>query len=174
MGVNCACFSLRRAFGDALNAERLVNSFALLFFNIMKKLFLSLIATMIATVSFAQGSLLATLSHEGQISAYYGASALGQALEAADNGDVITLSSGQFNATNITKAVTLRGAGMSVSTDSLNSHEATIIQGDYTINLSDTLQGRLTMEGLYFNGGVTYSGALNNAQFLKCRFSNFV
>ena len=137
----------------------------------MKKLLLTLIALVCATVSYAQGSLLATLSHDGQISAYYGASALKAALEAATDGDVITLSSGQFNAVDITKAITLRGAGMSVSTDSINPHESTIIQGNYTINLADSLAGRIVMEGLYMNGTVTYSGVLKNAQFLKCRFS---
>lgn len=137
----------------------------------MKKLLLTFVALVCATVSYAQGSLLATLSHDGQISAYYGASALKAALEAATDGDVITLSSGQFNAVNITKAITLRGAGMSVSTDSINPHESTIIQGDYTINLADSLAGRIVMEGLYMNGKVTYSGTLKNAQFLKCRFS---
>ena len=141
------------------------------FFIIMKKLLLTFVALVCATVSYAQGSLLATLSHDGQISAYYGASALKAALEAATDGDVITLSSGQFNAVNITKAITLRGAGMSVSTDSINPHESTIIQGDYTINLADSLAGRIVMEGLYMNGKVTYSGVLKNAQFLKCRFS---
>lgn len=140
-------------------------------FNAMKKAFLSLVAFVFATVCFAQGSLLATLSHNGQISAYYGASALKTALEAAADGDVITLSSGQFNAADITKAVTLRGAGMSVSTDSLQTHESTIIQGDYAINLADTLQGRIIMEGIYMNGTVTYKGTVKNAQFLKCRFS---
>ena len=137
----------------------------------MKKLLLTFVALVCATVSYAQGSLLATLSHDGQISAYYGASALKAALEAATDGDVITLSSGQFNAVNITKAITLRGAGMSVSTDSINPHESTIIQGNYTINLADSLAGRIVMEGLYMNGTVTYSGVLKNAQFLKCRFS---
>lgn len=137
----------------------------------MKKAFLSLVAFVFATVCFAQGSLLATLSHNGQISAYYGASALKTALEAAADGDVITLSSGQFNAADITKAVTLRGAGMSVSTDSLQTHESTIIQGDYAIDLADTLQGRIIMEGIYMNGKVTYKGTVKNAQFLKCRFS---
>ena len=137
----------------------------------MKKLLLSFVALVCATVSYAQGSLLATLSHDGQISAYYGASALKAALEAATDGDVITLSSGQFHAVDITKAITLRGAGMSVSTDSINPHESTIIQGNYTINLADSLAGRIVMEGLYMNGKVTYSGVLKNAQFLKCRFS---
>lgn len=141
----------------------------------MKKLFLSLVAAMMtATVSFAQGSLLATLSHDGTISAFYGANALKLAVTAAEDGDAITLSSGQFNAVNITKAVVLRGAGMSVSTDSINSHEPTIIQGSFTINVADSIEERLTMEGLYVNGGVTFSGTLKNAQFLKCRFQNFL
>lgn len=141
------------------------------FFIAMKKLLLTFVALVCATVSYAQGSLLATLSHDGQISAYYGASALKAALEAATDGDVITLSSGQFNAVDITKAITLRGAGMSVSNDSTNTHESTIIQGNFQINLADSLQGRIIMEGLYVNGNVTYVGTLKNAQFLKCRFN---
>ena len=139
----------------------------------MKKLFSLLSMLSMSMVVFAQGSLLATLSHDGEICAFYGASALTSAVAAAENGDVITLSSGQFNAVDITKPITLRGAGMSVSTDSINSHEATIVQGDFTINLADSLEGRIVMEGLYFNQSVTYAGVLKNAQFLKCRFSKF-
>ena len=140
----------------------------------MKKLFSFISMFCMSMIVFAQGSLLATLSHDGNISAFYGASALKSAVAAAESGDVITLSSGQFSATNITKPITLRGAGMSISTDSLNAHEATIIQGSFTINIADSLEGRLAMEGLYFNNGITYSGILNNAQFLKCRFLNFI
>lgn len=137
----------------------------------MKKILLSFVAFVFATVCLAQGSLLATLSHEGEISAYYGASALKAALTAAADGDVITLSSGQFTAVDITKAITLRGAGMSISNDSTNTHESTIIQGNFQINLADSLQGRIIMEGMYINGNVTYVGTLKNAQFLKCRFN---
>lgn len=140
----------------------------------MKKLFSFISMFCMSMIVFAQGSLLATLSHDGNISAFYGASALKSAVAAAESGDVITLSSGQFSATNITKPITLRGAGMSISTDSLNAHEATIIQGSFSINIADSLEGRLAMEGLYFNNGITYSGVLNNAQFLKCRFLNFI
>ena len=140
-------------------------------FIIMKKILLSFVAFVFATVCLAQGSLLATLSHDGEISAYYGASALKAALTAAVDGDVITLSSGQFTAVNITKAVTLRGAGMSVRNDSTNTQESTIIQGDFQISLAESLQGRIIMEGMYINGNVTYVGTLKNAQFLKCRFN---
>ena len=138
----------------------------------MKKFFVSLVVAMMATTaSFAQSSLLATLSHDGSISAFYGANALKSALAAAESGDVITLSSGQFNAADITKPVTLRGAGMFISTDSINAHESTIILNNFNINISDSLSGRLLMEGLYLKGGVTYAGSINNAQFQKCRFS---
>lgn len=139
----------------------------------MKKLFLSLIAMMCAMAMYGQGSLLATLSHNGEISAFYGIDALKSTMAAADNGDVITLSSGQFNAATIDKAVTLRGAGMSINTDSVNSHGSTLIQNNFTINLSDTLTGRLVMEGLYMKNDITYKGHVKNAQFLKCRFSDF-
>lgn len=142
----------------------------------MKKFYSLVLLTMmmVASKSFAQGSLLATLSHDGNISAYYGAEALKSALAEADNGDIITLSSGQFNAGNITKNVVIRGAGMSLSTDSLNSHEATLIQNNFTISLADTLDNHLIMEGLYFKGDITYSGTIKNAQFMKCRFKNFI
>lgn len=136
----------------------------------MKKFFISLVATMIATVSFAQGSLLATLSHDGEISTYYGTSALSEAMSKAVDGDAITLSAGQFNAVNITKAITLRGAGMSIVNDSVNSHESTILTGEFTIDINDSTDAhRFAMEGLYINSTVKY-GKLKNAQFLKCRF----
>lgn len=142
----------------------------------MKKFFFSLVAaTMAATGTvFAQGSLLATLSHDGNISAYYGAEALKSAMAEAQAGDVITLSSGQFNAVDIDKPVTLRGAGMSVGTDSLNSHEPTIVQNAFTISIADSLSSRLLVEGIYFKNGITYGATIKNAQFMKCRFLNFI
>lgn len=136
----------------------------------MKKLFLSLVALMAATMSFAQSSLLATLSHEGTISTYYGTTALKEALDKAENGDAITLSAGQFLAANITKAITLRGAGMSTRNDSINSHETSIVQGTFSINIADSLSERLIVEGIYFNSAITYEGKLRNALFMKSRF----
>ena len=139
----------------------------------MKKFFLSLVAAIVAaTATYAQSSMLATLSHEGEIRAFYGPDALKSAVMVAEDGDVITLSSGQFNATNIDKVITLRGAGMSVSTDLLNPHGATMIQGDFSINITDTQSGRIVMEGLYMKNDITYSGTIRNAQFLKCRFNS--
>lgn len=136
----------------------------------MKKIFLFLIAMMIATVSLAQTSLLATLSHDGTISTYYGSTALKEALAKADDGDAITLSAGQFLASNINKAITLRGAGMSINSDSINSHESTIVQGEFDVDIADGTSNRLNIEGLYFTSKLTYNGTIRNALFMKCRF----
>lgn len=138
----------------------------------MKKLFLSIVAAVVsATTVFAQSSMLATLSHGGDINVYYGATALRDAHAAAENGDVITLSSGTYVATDITKAVTIRGAGMGIDTTVVA--EPTVITGDFTINIADTVTKHLTMEGIYTNSRVYYSGTLKNAMFMKCRFGEF-
>ena len=138
----------------------------------MKKFFISLFVSLMGTTSaFAQSSLLATLNHEGTISTFYGATALREAHSAADHGDVITLSSGTFVSTGITKAITLRGAGMGI--DAATQSEPTIISGNIIININDTVTKRLTIEGIYNNSVVYYStSTLKNAMFLKCRFKN--
>ena len=80
----------------------------------MKKLFLSLVATTLCAMGmFAQSSLVATLQHGSNIQAFYGDEALSAAHEAAVDGDIITLSSGNFKGCDISKAITLRGEGMS-------------------------------------------------------------
>ena len=132
----------------------------------MKKYFLSLVTMVIAAVSFAQGSLLATLNHEGTVSTFYGASAWKDAHNAATHGDVITLSSGTFVATDITKAVTVRGAGMGIDTTSVA--EPTVITGDFSINIPDSVTKRLTLEGIYSNHEIRYK-TVKNPLFLKCR-----
>ena len=68
----------------------------------MKKLLLSVVAIIVASTSFAQNTVVASLSHEGKPTMFYGVGALQQAVAAAESGDIISLSSGTFNATNIT------------------------------------------------------------------------
>lgn len=136
----------------------------------MKKTFL--LVVLMSLIGFkvnAQSSLIATLSHENDVKVFYGASALKEAHEAAVGGDVITLSAGRFNAVNISKAITLRGASMAL--DTVYNNEPTVLSGDFSINVSDTLN-RLTLEGLYSNHTIKYSGALENAMFIKCRFKS--
>lgn len=135
----------------------------------MKKLFLSLVAAlMAATATYAQSSMLATLSHDGEITTFYGASALAQAHAAAVSGDVITLSSGTFSAINITKGVTIRGAGMAF--DPQTQSEPTIITNDFAIEIPTTDTSRLTIEGIYHNANIYYRGTLTGAMFMKSRF----
>ena len=136
----------------------------------MKKSFLSLVLTLclFAGSAIAQSSMLATLSHEGEISVFYGANALKEAHTAAAHGDVITLSSGSFNATDITKAITLRGAG--VETNTSRNIYPTIITGDFSIALSDSVEQNLTIEGIFNNFTVTIKNGLDNATFIKDRF----
>lgn len=136
----------------------------------MKKFFISLVVSLMGTtMASAQSSMLATLNHDGTISTFYGSTALREAHAAAENGDVITLSSGTFVSTDITKAITLRGAGMGI--DAATQSEPTIISGGFNININDTVTKRLTIEGIYNNSYVFYStSTLKNAMFLKCRF----
>ena len=138
----------------------------------MKKLFVSLVAAIVATTAcFGQSSLLATLSHEGTISTFYGAGALRAAHAAAADGDIITLSSGSFVSTDITKGITLRGAGMEVNSEVHG--EPTIISGDFSINIPEETTERLTIEGIYHNATIGVSKRLENATFLKNRFRIF-
>lgn len=135
-----------------------------------KRIFFALLAVVLCTMgASAQSSLLATLNHEGTISTYYGTGALQEAYKAATHGDVITLSSGSFLGTDIQKAITLRGAGMVV--DTVSHTEPTVISNDFTINVSDTIGHRFTMEGIYSNQDIKIS-CLQNAMFLKCRFKD--
>ena len=135
----------------------------------MKKLFslmLLFVATVLTNNAFAQGSLLATLNHEGTISTFYGSQAWKNAHDAAANGDVITLSSGNFVAVDITKAITVRGAGMGI--DSTAVSEPPVITGNFNINIAEPGSNRLTLEGIYSNHTITYKNVVNPL-FLKCR-----
>lgn len=130
----------------------------------MKKFYLLLVAILIATTSFAQ-QMLATLNHNDSITVYYGLDAFKQAHAAAVNGDIITLSSGTFNSTTITKAVTIRGAGGWA--DSLGSQ--TTIREETTINVPQDSVHNLVLEGIYTFQNVRVQNAYN-PQFVKCRF----
>lgn len=132
----------------------------------MKKLFITLVvALMCATMSFAQSSLVATLTHEGEITTFYGSKALREAYNAAADGDIITLSSGTFSAVDINRSITLRGAG--ILADDEAKINPTIIEGDFGIGGNS--KKAPTIEGVFCNNKI-YLYALKSANFLKCRF----
>ena len=135
----------------------------------MKKTILLAIATLFATVTFAQQQL-ATLNHNDTISVFYGSSALVNAFTNAVDGDIITLSSGTFNAVNITKAVTIRGNGMTI--DTIAGTSPTIITGDFSVNIPNGSTKDLSIQAVYMSGTLTcyYAGS---PTFNKCRFNNY-
>lgn len=131
----------------------------------MKKLFFSLVAaTMATTATFAQNTLVATLSHDENVTMYYGAYALRDAYNAAVSGDVINLSGGAFQSVDIKKALTLRGSG-------IDAQDPTIIVNDFTFDIPNTDTGRMSMEGIRCANMVSLKSTLTNALFLKCMFN---
>ncbi len=131
----------------------------------MKKLFLSLVAVIVAaTATFAQSTLVATLTHGENVTMYYGSYALRDAYDAASSGDVINLSGGGFQAVNISKAVTLRGTGIDVVIP-------TSIVNGFTINIPTDDANRFSMEGIRCQGRVTMNGTFDNPYFVKCQLT---
>ncbi len=118
--------------------------------------------------AFGQQTLVATLQHGEDLSIFYGMDAFVNAHAAAEAGDVITLSSGSFNSTTITKAITLRGAGF--VTDTVSGTTPTVFNSAIIADVSDT-ENYLTIEGIKFNS-FTYK-ILNNPHFYKCYFNWF-
>lgn len=120
----------------------------------MKRTLLLICTLLCANVLFAQEQL-ATLKHNGNISVYYGANAFVEAYNAAANGDIITLSDGTFNATTISKEITLRGNG--AQPDSVRGTQGTYFFSQIQIqNLGDSAS--FEAEGIYFHDfQVSYS-----------------
>lgn len=131
----------------------------------MKKLFFMLtLLAVTALPTLAQSSLVATLVHDGNISTYYSANALKDAYNAAVDGDIITLSAGTFSATNITKRITIRGAGSELDKN------PTILLGQISISNGDgNLEQQFLMEGIRAEN--LRCSHLTNATFLKCEFA---
>lgn len=118
----------------------------------------------------AQDLQMATLQHGEDMNAYYGPNALNDALGAAATGDVISLSSGVFDAPAITKAVAIQGAGYVM--DAPNNRYRTTFRGTTNINIPNGEAG-LLLEGLHFVDDVTVDGD-SICQFIirKCRMGN--
>ena len=133
----------------------------------MKKLLLFLTVALAGNFSaFAQSTLVGTLSHDGEVSIFYGADALIKAHEAATPGDDITLSAGTFAGVKITKAVTIRGTGM------FPENNGTIISSSdsYSLRVNvDPSTSNLNLEGLYFSADLDMNGA-ESPTFTKCQF----
>lgn len=126
----------------------------------MKKILLSFVAFVFATVCLAQQQLVATLTHGEEISMFYGTYAYRDAMAAAVDGDVINLSGGGFQACSIDKAVSIRGAGVL-------AEMPTFIINDFDINVPAESTDRLSIEGVKISNTITLKGTLTNAYFMK-------
>lgn len=130
---------------------------------------------MIAANLFAQQQI-ATLNHNDSISMFYGSNAFVDAHNAAVVGDIVTLSSGIFNSCDITKAITIRGAGFYY--DTITMTYPTIITGDFRLlSPNDSIQN-LVMEGINVKNTMFYYN-VGNAKFNRCyidswRYINYI
>ena len=151
---------------------------------------LSLLVCVAGTAKSLAQTQVATLQHGEETTAFYGVNAFVEAHEAAESGDIITLSSGNFVPTDITKGITLRGAGCTV--DTVAGTLPTIIGGEFTFTMEEE-SDFLSIEGILFTNTVHYgyaespvftrcnftsidnsgSGWMSNAQFINCYINYF-
>ena len=139
---------------------------------VMITLFVLLLSVVGTKNTFAQNQV-AILQHNDTLSAFYGPEALSSAHTAASDGDIITLSSGNFNGCTLSKAVTIHGAGCF---DDPESHLApTRIPSTLYISKSDGTMP-LTVEGVWFGNvkdGYDQAGPYcRNVRFIKCNIDN--
>ena len=141
----------------------------------MKKLLLMLAFSAITMAMWAQSDvMIATLQHGNTTSVFKGASAFVQAHNAAVDGDIITLSDGTFTATNISKSVTIYGAGFEQNAE--KGTAITTINGNVYIGVADAILSGVKLEGLYITGPVfaanisnSTTAQLKNFTMKKCR-----
>ena len=126
-------------------------------------LFVLLLSVVGTKNTFAQ-TQLATLQHGDDLSVFYGPNAFVNAHNAAQGGDVITLSGGSFMPCTITKGITLRGAGCEI--DTVANITPTIFSSGITLNVADG-PNALNVEGILFNCTVSFQ-KLYNPIFTKC------
>lgn len=134
----------------------------------MKKVLLAVVGILFAATSFAQNALVASLSHGTSTTYFYGVTALQQAVNAAQSGDIINLSGGTFNAIDISKGITIRGAG-------IDSAIPTDINGNITINIPDEDDLPLMAEGIRFLGYMYMQrkASAPYCYFVRCKFKEF-
>ena len=149
----------------------------------MKKFLLfamALVGTMLAHAQETD-AMSATLQSGETTTVFSGADAFKNALEAAEDGSIITLSSGIFNGTGIfVKSVKVYGAGF--QDDEKTGVKCTKVLGDVNVRGNENNENKypngLYFEGVWFTGGVNIqnvnaSEVMTGLQFVKCRTGGF-
>lgn len=139
----------------------------------MKKIFFLLFILTCAIHINAQ-TQIATLCHEDSVTSYYGANGLINAYNAAVDGDVITLSQGQFNAITIKKFITIKGAGMEMLNLGDRIQEPTILSGAFSIYLPSDSTKALTIEGICHEDSYINMAGVYNTTFIKCSIAEMI
>lgn len=130
-----------------------------------------LLLNVVGTKNALAQTQIATLQHDEDISVFYGQNAFAEAHTAAVDGDIITLSSGTFTSTSITKAITLRGAGCAIDTVT-GVYPTVIIGNSFNINVASSTPS-LSVEGISFRSEIRYRKIIN-PRFIKCQFETFL
>ena len=128
----------------------------------MKKILLSMMALCCALAGMAQTTTdvpKVVLQHGDQVSVFQGANAFVLAMTAAEDGDVINLSDGNFAPAPINKSVSIYGAGYESNAETGTA--VSCLDSDVFIGVSGDTLCNVHMEGLYINGFL-YAGYANN------------
>lgn len=134
----------------------------------MKRLFLLMFALGCLVVAKADNDVqIAVLQSGENVKVFKGPNALTNAHEEAVDGDVITLSEGSFNACNITKSVSIYGAGY--EENKTNGTLLTQINSIVTVGLQDKTLSNVHLEGLYLSGGLNVGGGINDYPLANLR-----
>ena len=134
----------------------------------MKKILLSIIALCWTIVAAAQNEIMTVvLQHGSEVSVFTGANAFVNANAEAVDGDVITLSSGAFNVSPITKSITVYGAGF--EKDVATTTDVSKINGQLNIGESGGEPlANIHLEGISFNAAVITNVPLEGFVMEKC------
>ena len=114
----------------------------------------------------AQEMRVITLQHGETTTVFYG-DKFSDAHTAAVDGDLITLSSGEFTVTQITKAVKIQGAGYT-QTPASNRYRTTLTNSSIAISVAlPTTSSGLLIEGVYTAATITFTGAIKDCVIKK-------
>jgi len=135
----------------------------------MKKLFLLAIAAAVGIAANAQTRQMAVLNHDGEYSTFYGETSLQKAIDAASDGDKITLAPGFYNDITVTKSITIIGAGMSGNANETTRINSVII--DPRENASETEPAKYRVENLVISDRLHLNGGIVT-DIAKCKIGN--
>lgn len=131
----------------------------------MKRILSLMIVALFATMQVMAQTSSATLTHDGKLSSFTGENALSEALDKAADGDLITLSAGTFKGCTVSKAITLRGAGMEA--DELGRQ--TTISSDLAIQIDGGKDKSFSIEGVFMpSKQILFSNSLGSFYMNKC------